>query len=173
MAKYISYADPKNIMNMHHNDEIKNYFQTNLLLSYNYIQITDIDWDKIREGGGVYEVIGNTLTWLVNKDDETPNLDPSKTPPRESADESTRLNAKKVFIPKSSIQENIYFLIAQCTKIESIDDFPEKSVWASLKTTLSNVDMSSWEDPIEATSWVKALETKSVLLNRGPFELAF
>lgn len=174
MAKYISYADPRSIANIHYNDAIKDYFQNNLLTSYNYIQITDEDWNKIREGGGVYEVVGNTLTWLVNKDDETPNTDPSNLiAPREFTDETAKLNAQKVIIPKTSIQENIDFLVNQCTRIESITDFPEKPVWASLKTTLNNIDMSSWEESIEATSWVKALESKSIILNRGPFELNF
>jgi hypothetical protein len=171
MSKWISYINFDNFHCIHFNDEIKNYFKNNLLKSHNFIQITDDDWNKIRQGGGVYKIENNSFIWEVNKDDQS--VVPGKTPPRDLLDPVAKEKALKTFIPKQSIINEINFMISQCTRIENIVDFPQKDIWAELKIKLVSININSLEDEIEASSWIMALEKKSIFLPRGPFELNF
>jgi hypothetical protein len=156
---------------MHFDDEIKDYFKNNLLTNHNFMKITDEDWNKIRQGGGVYKIENNSFIWEVNKDDQS--VVPGKTPPRDLLDPVEREKALKTFISKQSIINEINFMVSQCTKIENIVDFPQKDIWTALKIKLTSINTNSLEDQIEASSWIIALETKSIFLPRGPFELNF
>ena len=172
MSKWISYISSENFHCIHFDDEIKNYFKNNLLTNHNFITITDEDWNKIRQGGGVYKIENNSFVWKINKDDQS--VVSGKTPPRDLlVDPAEKERALKTFISKQSIINEINFMISQCTKIENIVDFPQKDIWAELKIKLVSIDTDSLEDEIEATSWILALEKKSIFLPRGPFELNF
>jgi hypothetical protein len=107
MSKWISYNNSQNFHCMHFDNEIKDYFKNNLLTNHNFITITDEDWNKIRQGGGVYKIENNSFIWEVNKDYQS--VVPGKTPPRDLLDPVEREKALKTFISKQSIINEINF----------------------------------------------------------------